>query len=145
PSGQLGSNFVEAMIGRRKLWALMSGQVGFDLAPLALRDVANDVFKTIASYNRAERAITAWQHKMLYSRSGQILQKDLDEFDAIMIGLGFPTNESKEAFDASDTFKEYKKKVFKDATIAAPYLRKAIEYPAASEQSRLNYAYFHTI
>lgn len=145
PSGQLGSTFIEATLGKKKLWALMSGQVGFDLVPLALADVANDVFKSIASYNRAERAITVWQTKKLLSRSGQVLQEDLDHFDAIMVGLGFPPIESREAFEASANHKDYRKKVFKDAALAVTYLRKAIDAEEGSETARLNYSYFHTI
>lgn len=143
PSGKLGSRFVEATIGSRKLWALMTGQVDFDIAPLTLADIGNDVLKTISSYNRLDKAITAWQMKIYTDRQGRVLQEDLDSFDALMIGLGFPPRESSEAYEASIRLEDHRNKVYKDAMQASIYLKKALNAEEGSAEARKYYSYFH--
>ena len=147
--GDLGSKFVEATIGSRKLWALMKNEFEPDVEPLTLHDmgaglldISEDAARVLSSYSRAEKAIHIWQTKQLLSKQGQVLQEDLDKFDAVMQGLGFPPIESSRAFEASADHTEMKKKLIKDARLAFSFLEKAVKADKGTAEYKLNWKYF---
>ncbi|MHA2065847.1 MAG: hypothetical protein ACXABY_15860, partial [Candidatus Thorarchaeota archaeon] len=141
PSGAIVNKFYNATWGSYKLWALASGQLELDEVPVALGDIRDDILSTMSSYSRAEKAIKAWQYNRLYSGTGRLLQEDLDRFDAILLGLGFPPIESSRAFEASLDFQNYRRVIFKDASRAAAFVRKSMEAEEGSTEASVNMKY----
>lgn len=141
PSGNIANRFYNATWGSYKLWSLMRGKIRFEDTPEAVLDLGTDMLKVLSSYSRAEKAVVAWQYKKLYSGSGRLLQEDLDRFDAVLLGLGFPPIESSRAFESSIDFKAYRKVVFKDAVETAVFMRKEMNAKEGSAEQKNNRAY----
>jgi len=144
-SGSMLSRFYNATIGSAKLWAFISSDIDIDLVPLTLVDIANDVGKTLVSYNRIQKAIHAYQNLEYVSNKGDLLQRDIDTFDAAMIGLGFPPMKSSAAFESLLFLKDYKDKVRLDAKQAAVFFNRAMAAPEGSRVERMNLSYMNYI
>jgi len=140
-SGSMLNTFYNATIGSAKLWAFMNGKIDADLMPLTLMDIANDTAKTIISYNRVQKAIHAYQTKEYISSRGELLQRDIDTFDAAMIGLGLPPMESKAAMESRIFIKDFKEKAVKDGRRAAFFFQKAMNADKGSRVQRMNLAF----
>lgn len=145
PPGELGNRFFDAFIGSRKLHALVSGEISSGSKVNTVVEIAHDVLKSVSSYGRIDKAITAAQTGKLYSNSGILKQSNLNNLDAAMLALGFPPRESKEAYQAELALDDIQKKIFKDAKIASQFLIKSWEFPAGSEQYKRNMDYFEYI
>ncbi len=141
-SGSMVSTFYNATIGSAKLWAFMNGNIDADLIPLGLMDIANDIGKTLVGYNRIQKAIHSYQTGEFISNSGAFLQRDVDHFDAFMIGLGLPPLASSEARSAAAFLAHYEDKVRKDAAQAAIFLKRSAAAEAGSKEERYNLALF---
>jgi len=141
PVGAVGNRFYDATLGSAKLWAMIHGEIATPDVPFTLLDVAHDIMKTAASYNRYDKAVIAHQMKKYITNKGDILQEDIDEFDAAMIGLGFPPIESKEAFEAAVDLNQWQKTATKDARVVANFIKAAMGADENSSDERRNFAY----
>jgi hypothetical protein len=141
PVGAVGNRFYDATLGSAKLWAMIHGEIATPDVPFTLLDVAHDIMKTVASYNRYDKAVIAHQMKKYITNKGDILQEDIDEFDAAMIGLGFPPIESKEAFEAAVDLNQWQKTATKDARVVANFIKAAMGAEENSSDERRNFAY----